>query len=568
MTYENCTAFKGEEIMKTPKLEEMTLREKIGQTLIFNHSNLGKLENPKEYFRNNTIGSDWVCVQSKQNYKVIETELGNPNLEGRRDDMYINFINYANKYLSVPSMPAIDAAQGIPKEKFEGHAGLPTAAGLGATRDPELAYRYAKCLGDDLYATGFRWIWSPVADNSGHYSDLRHLSSDTEMNCAMLKAFIKGMQEAGVATGAKHFPGADPYEYRDSHFCTASYAQSFEHWEKTQGREFMACIEAGVDSIMVGHKTFKAVDDTRVNGALLPCTLSYKVVTELIKGKLGFEGVVITDAITMKALTAIYPYEKLYVECLRAGIDMILGPLDLDYIDIVERAVLSGDLPEERIDDACRRVLKMKEKYGIFTEGEIPHPTPERRKEIEDNIHALSEEIVAKGLTLTANRTNMVPISRDKIKKVKIIYIGYSKTVDDELRNYMVSEFEKHGATADYQTGLAWADLPGLNDYDLVVYATYIGFHAPAGGPYFFGEECQQIRMTMLEAVDKSVGVSFGSTDIFFNYFTAAPTFVNCYSYTKEAIEGFVKGLYGDITFTDYSPYPLNPITRTNDVYD
>ena len=68
MTYENCTAFKGEEIMKTPKLEEMTLREKIGQTLIFNHSNLGKLENPKEYFRNNTIGSVWVCVQSKQNY--------------------------------------------------------------------------------------------------------------------------------------------------------------------------------------------------------------------------------------------------------------------------------------------------------------------------------------------------------------------------------------------------------------------------------------------------------------------------------------------------------------------
>ena len=75
------------------------------------------------------------------------------------------------------------------------------------------------------------------------------------------------------------------------------------------------------------------------------------------------------------------------------------------------------------------------------------------------------------------------------------------------------------------------------------------------------------MRNIMIKGVDKSVGVSFGSTDIFFNYFTAGYTFVNCYSYTQEIVEGFVKGLYGDIKFIDYRPYPLNPITRTNEVY-
>ena len=129
------------------------------------------------------------------------------------------------------------------------------------------------------------------------------MSNDFEINRVLLPAFIQGVQDAGVAACAKHFPGDDPYEYRDSHFCNSAYNQSFEYWEATQKREFQTCIDAGVASVMIGHKCFKAVDDTRVNGALLPSTLSYKVVTELLKDKMGFKGVVITDDISMKALS-------------------------------------------------------------------------------------------------------------------------------------------------------------------------------------------------------------------------------------------------------------------------
>lgn len=555
--------------MKKRKIEEMTLREKIGQTAVFRHMLLDEfdtIEQVEEYFSNNTYGATWPMNHPKEVYRAFEKSLGNPELKGRKDDMYTNHINIINKYMSVPIIPAVDAAGGLAKGNIDGHGELPSFSSLGAANDPELAFEYGKAIGEDIHSIGFRWLWSPVVDNGGKFIDSRSLSADIEQNKVMLAAFIKGVQSAGVATCAKHFPGADPFEYRDPHFCTSCYSPSFEEWEKTQGQEFQACIDAGVDSIMVGHSTFRAVDDTVVNGNYLPCTLSHKIITGLIKEKMGFEGVVFTDDTDMKGLTAIYPYERLCVELLKAGIDMILGPVRLDYIDIVEKAVLNGDLPESRIDDACRRVLNLKEKYGIFDRGEIPLATEERRQEILNNMARVSNQVAKKGMTLVRNTTDFLPVDAKKIKKVKVVHIGYSPQCEINHK-YLAEEFERHGAKCDLQIGFEEKDNETLKDYDLILYTTYIGFHAPAGGPFFFGDKCFMMRLIMTECTEKSIGVSFGSPDIFFNYFTAANTFVNCYSYNKETMENFVKAIYGEVDFTDYNPFPLNPITLTNDVY-
>ena len=555
--------------MKKRNINELTLREKIGQTAVFRHMLLDEfdtIEQVEEYFSNNVYGATWPMNHPKEVYRAFEKSLGNPELSGRKDHMYTNHINIINKFMSVPVIPAVDAAGGLAKGNIDGHGELPSFSSLGAANDPNLAFEYGKAIGEDIHSIGFRWLWSPVVDNGGKFIDSRSLSADIEQNKVMLAAFIKGVQSAGVATCAKHFPGDDPYEYRDPHFCTASYSLSFEEWERTQGQEFQACIDAGVDSIMVGHPTFKGADDTMVNGNYLPCTLSHKIITGLIKEKMGFEGVVFTDDSDMKGLTAIYPYERLCVELIKAGIDMILGPVRLDYIDIVERAVLNGELPESRIDDACSRVLKLKEKYGIFDCGEIPHATEERRQEILDNMARVANEVAKKGMTLVRNTTDFLPVDAKNIKKVKVVHIGYSPQCEKNHK-YLAEEFERHGAKCDLQIGFEEKDNETLKDYDLIVYTTYIGFHAPAGGPFFFGDECFMMRLIMTECTEKSIGVSFGSPDIFFNYFTAANTFVNCYSYNKETMKNFVRAIYGEVEFTDYNPFPLNPITLTNDVY-
>ncbi len=555
--------------MKKRKLQEMTLREKIGQTAVFRHMLLDEfdtIEQVEEYFSNNPYGATWPMNHPKEVYRAFEKHLGNPELKGRKDDMYTNHLNIINKYMSVPTIAAVDAAGGLAKGNIDGHGELPSFSSLGAANDPDLAYRYGKAIGEDIHSIGFRWLWSPVVDNGGKFIDSRTLSADIEQNKVMLASFIKGVQSAGVATCAKHFPGADPFEYRDPHFCTSCYSPSFEEWQKTQGQEFQACIDAGVDSIMVGHSTFKAVDNTVVNGNYLPCTLSHKVITGLIKEKMGFEGVVFTDDTDMKGLTAIYPYERLCVELLKAGIDMILGPVRLDYIDIVERAVLNGELDEARIDDACSRVLKLKEKYGIFDNVEIPHATEEERNRILDNMASVANDVAKKGMTLVRNTTGLLPVKKEDIKNVKVVYIGYSERCEENLK-YFREEFIRHGAKCDLQIGFDEKDNETLKEYDLIIYTTYIGFHAPAGGPFFFGDKCFMMRLIMTECTEKSIGVSFGSPDIFFNYFTAANTYANCYSYNKETMENFVKAIYGEVDFTDYNPFPLNPITLTNDVY-
>ncbi len=558
--------------MKKPELKDLTLREKIGQTAVFRHLLLGEITDIADYFTKNPIGATWPLEHPKEIYKVIETKLGNPNLEGKKENFNIDYTNTINKYMRIPVLPVMDAANGVNPNIYKGHAELPNFISLGATKNPEYAYRYGKYIAEDFKSIGYNWIWSPVADNSGAFRDLRHCSSDYENNIKILTAFINGVHDAGVLACAKHFPGPDPYDERNSHFCTASYAQSFKHWEKTQMREFQACIDAGVDSIMVSHFTFKAVDDTRVNGALLPCTLSHKVVTGLIKEKMGFKGVVLTDDADMKALRTMYPPEKLYVEVLRAGIDMVLGPEILNYVDVIEQAVLSGDLPESRIDDACQRVLDMKEKCGLFEQGEIPYPTDEKRNEIIEKINELSKDIAQHSMTLCANHRSFLPLKKENIKKVKIVYIGYCEIENNdycfENLKYAKEEFKRYGAECDIQFGFEKKDNETLNQYDLIIYATHIGFHAPAGARAFVLNECHMMRQIMIECTEKSLGVSFGDPDIYFNYFTAAHTFINAYSYTPETMVAFVKGLYGEVEFTDYSPFPLNPITRTNEVFE
>ena len=550
-----------------PRLEDLTLREKIGQTACFAHNKqFAGIEDVPGYFKENPIGVLWSVTARKAYYRQVESARGNPELEGPLEDMFVNYLNTANSSMRIPLMPVMDASIGVSQGIFPGHHELPTAASLGAANDPELTYRYARLLGEDMHSFGFRWLWRPVADNAGHFVDARSISADYEINRKHLPAFVRGLQDAGVAACAKHFPGQDPYEYRDSHFCTASYTQSLETWEASQGREFQACIDAGVASVMIGHSTFGAVDNTRINGNLLPSTLSYKVITELLKEKMGFKGVVITDDISMKALTAIYPYEKLYVELLRAGNDMILGPKHLNYIDIVEAAVRSGELPESRIDDACQRILGMKERFGLFDHGEVPQLTDTQRESLDIRIGELCRDIAAKGLTLTANRTGFLPVKAEKVQKVKLVYIGYSDLCYENLQ-YAVEEFARHGAHCELQRGFAKEDNETLDQYDLIVYATFIGMHMPAGGKTFYGEECKMMRLIMTVATEKSVGVSFGDPEIFFNYFTAANSFVNCYSFNRETIEAFVKSLYGEVTFTENNPFPLNPIKRTNDVY-
>lgn len=377
------------------------------------------------------------------------------------------------------------------------------------------------------------------------------------MGCAQ----IKGVQSQGVTATAKHFPGTGTVEYRDAHITQTINYTPYKDWEKTQGRIFQAAIDTGIYSVMVGHTSFPTIDDTKINGNFIPATLSYKIVTELLKGKIGFKGVVVTDGLAMAGITTIYPLDKLYVELLKAGNDILLGPTIPGYIDIIERAAITGELSEDRINDACSRVIDMKEKLGLFS----------MEVGLENEFYKINDEILSKtkemnikraenAITLICNKNKKLPLKENEVRNVVIICSSHVDFIFEELQT-MKNELLRRGSNVSMQRRLkSFDELKKLVDEnDLIIYAAFLAPFMPKGGSCFFGEEYDTFQYAFTYGKEKSIGVSLGSPYIYYDYFINADICVNAYWYDEEIQKAFVKAIYGEIPFKGVSSFKLVP---------
>lgn len=184
-------------------------------------------------------------------------------------------------------------------------------------------------------------------------------------------------------------------------------------------------------SIMTSHMAFPACDPTKINGKYVPASASHKMIMELLKGEMGFKGVVVTDAVKMLGLCTMFgTLEDVYVAALKAGNDTILG-VNANYIDVIEAAVNKGEISEERINDACQRVLDMKEKLGLFDE-----PTYHNTDDI-TTLNAiaatLNKQVAEKAITLDVNRAGLFPLKKP-IKNVHIVTICSDPAFEKQIR--------------------------------------------------------------------------------------------------------------------------------------
>lgn len=254
---------------------------------------------------------------------------------------------------------------------------LPFMMGLGATNDPEIAYDYGKATALEARSIGANWTFSPVSDlNINRRNPLvnnRAMTDDADRACRLLPQIVRGMQENGIAACAKHFPG-DGMDYRDQHITTTVNSLEMADWYETFGKVYRNMIAAGVDSIMAGHialPAYKQEKSARFDMPL-PATLNRALITDLLKGELGFEGVVVTDALGMGGFAGWYDSREIAeIESFKAGCDMMLWPTPA-FADNLEKAILSGEVPMERLDDAVSRILRVKEKAGLFSEDYTP----------------------------------------------------------------------------------------------------------------------------------------------------------------------------------------------------
>lgn len=256
---------------------------------------------------------------------------------------------------------------------------------LGAINDKDETRAAAGRIASELAALGINVDFAPDLDVNCNPSNpvigIRSFSSDPQIAADMGEAYITGMHDENVATAAKHFPGHGDTA-TDSHTGLPLINKTCEQLRKTELIPFAAGIDAGTDMIMTAHIVFPQIEKgtytSKSTGKQisLPATLSKTIVTDILRGEMGFEGVVITDAMNMGAISDNFSSEDAAVLAINAGVDMLLMPVYVtkeadisafgDYIAMIARAVKNGRIREERIDEAVRRIVTLKLKRHIL----------------------------------------------------------------------------------------------------------------------------------------------------------------------------------------------------------
>ena len=234
----------------------------------------------------------------------------------------------------------------------------------GRENNYKTAYDIGAALAKDLSSLGFNVDFAPVADvniDSGNELGDRIFSSDPNVVANMVSGVSKGLQDNGVSATLKHFPGLGAESGNTHTNSIVVIDRTLEQLRSTEFVPFKKGIESGTDFIMVGHQSVTSFGDE------LPCDLSYKAVTEMLRGELGFDGIAITDAQQMNTISKVYTSGEAAKLSIKAGMDIILMPVDYRAaVDEVCRAVESGEIPESRIDESVMRILMRKNRLGLL----------------------------------------------------------------------------------------------------------------------------------------------------------------------------------------------------------
>jgi beta-glucosidase-like glycosyl hydrolase/uncharacterized protein YbbC (DUF1343 family) len=263
----------------------------------------------------------------------------------------------------IPLLVAMDMERSLSFRLRRGSVDLPWAMAVGATRSEDAARFLGEVTAREGRALGIHWAFAPVVDVNNNPDNpvinIRSFGEDPEMVARLGAAFIEGARSGGLLTSAKHFPGHGDTAV-DSHVGLPVISGDRVRLETVELPPFRAAIDAGVDSIMVGHMAVPALDPTG-----LPATLSPTLNAKILRDEMGFDGLIVTDAMDMEGVGSAWIGEAT-VEAVRAGADVILMPPDLRVaLQSLVRSVREGVLSEERIDQSVRRILEVKARLDL-----------------------------------------------------------------------------------------------------------------------------------------------------------------------------------------------------------
>ncbi|MEW2293589.1 glycoside hydrolase family 3 protein [Streptomyces sp. NPDC006743] len=319
----------------------------------------------------------------------------------------------------LPVLVATDQEHGIVCRVGKPATLFPGAMALGASGSVPDARALGRISGTELRAMGINQDYSPDADVNVNPANpvigVRSFGADPDAVARLVAAEVRGYQGARVAATAKHFPGHGDTAV-DSHYGFPVITHTREVWEKLDAVPFRAAIRAGIDSIMTAHIQFPALDDSGD-----PATLSHPILTGILRGELGYDGVVITDSLGMQGVRTKYGDDRVPVLALKAGVDQLLNPPDLDVAwHAVLDAVRGGELTEARLDESILRILRMKARRGLFEDPYVSERQVAHRVGTPGHL-AEADRIAERTTTLLVNEARLLPLSRRSHRTLLVV---------------------------------------------------------------------------------------------------------------------------------------------------
>ncbi|MEU1276460.1 glycoside hydrolase family 3 protein [Streptomyces sp. NPDC005799] len=319
----------------------------------------------------------------------------------------------------LPVLISTDQEHGIVARVGKPATLFPGAMAVGAGRSRADAHTLGRIAGAELRALGIRQDYTPVADVNVNPANpvigVRSFGADPDAVAALVAAEVSGYQRSGIAATAKHFPGHGDTTV-DSHYGFPVIDHSREEWEQLDATPFRAAIAAGIDSIMTAHIMVPALDDSGD-----PATLSHPILTGILRERLSYDGVVVTDSLAMEGVRTKYGDDRVPVLALKAGVDQLLDPPSLDVAwNAVLRALRDGELTETRLDESLLRILRLKSRLGLFERPYVSRSGVTRTVGTAAHLGA-ADRIAERTTTLLVNDGHLLPLSPRSHGKLLVV---------------------------------------------------------------------------------------------------------------------------------------------------
>ena len=444
-------------------ISKLTLKEKIGQMIGLAFSGTVYSEELKMQIEDIGAGLIIYFKDNCQNPKQI-FELN-------------KIINQKSK---IPPFISLDQEGGMVARVTEDVVQSPGAMAISACQNPKYAYDLAYNMGKDLRKLGFNFNFAPVGDINNNalnpVINVRSYSEKPEVVCEYVKEAVLGYQDAGLMTSIKHFPGHGDTNV-DSHLGLPKVDFDKERLYNMELKPFIMAKEENLPGIMASHVMFTKFDNE------FPTTLSKKIINGLLREEIGYEGLVVTDSLTMKAVFNNYSLEEIVYNSMNSGCDILLlcgarnVNMQKEFAEIAERLAEEGKIPMETIDKAVTRILKYKEMFKV---GEMNDNFADIENEI-NNQEAVrfSQKVSEESITEIINTKNLYPVTKDEKILVVFPLIKVVTLVEDENNNlmslcdFMDIKTDRHYMSIDPTIEEQEELLKIAPNYDKIIYCSY-----------------------------------------------------------------------------------------------